>query len=961
MPRRPPVRIKRRSPADVLAALAAIVALAALVAGVPFALLRIFGSPVPQHMPTLETFTQPIGVSTVLYLLSILVWLAWLQLLWCVVVEVLAAVRGVGVPARVPLAGGTQAMAHRLVATALLLFTVSVAVAPVFSHGGRHLPPPKPSHTVSAVQRHGGNAVVQGGHQDLGGHAGQGSRSDQGQHADHEHAGRKHDGPRKIYRVQPPHGRHHESLWEIAQKHLGDGRRYKEIYALNKGKEQPDGSKLTEASLIRPGWVLDMPDDATGVQIVHEHHGGTHHEQHQHQGGGQQGGQGQHAGQQGGAAGGGAAGGGAAGGGAAGGGAQRGGAHQGGGRVVEQHQQQAPIDFLDELAIASLAAAGLLAALGRRRREQLWRRAFGTRIPVPDGDAALAETALRVGASEPTARLLDRALRQLSAALAAEGRTLPTVYAAHVGDAHLSLWVYPPDRGAPAPWDAGDGQVWQYPVAELPALEAADLSGALAPYPGLVSIGTNDQGRVLVDLEAAHGLIAVRGDGDMVQGVLAGLAVELATNRWSDDMRLTLVGFGADLVPVAPDRLRVVDTLDEVLPELEAEAAEMTDALAAAGIDSVLTGRARGRGGSSWAPHYLIMATPPSESEAAALRDLARTGPRTATGYVVAGEVPGATWTWTVSEEGRLRVDELRLDVSAQLIPERHYSSVVELFRTATRFDGAAVEPDPEPTEGASLDPNGPAAAEVRLLGRVEVTGPGPMEPDRRALATEVVAYLAAHPEGVHPTVLGSVIWPRGVSRTVRDATVSRVGAWLGNDELGRPNLVAEMGGRLRLGSQVRVDWQVLRGLVARAARASDPGRKAELLGQALDQVHGPLLHGRESIRYSWLAGDDLESEVDARVADAAHELADLRLVAGDAAGAVRAARAGLLLATDDATLWRDLLRATHATGDTDAVRAAVEEMRARASGAIGGLPAETEALVEEVMPAWGERVAASR
>ena len=73
--------------------------------------------------------------------------------------------------------------------------------------------------------------------------------------------------------MTPPEGRYHESLWEIAQHHLGDGRRYKEIFELNKDRVQPDGSKLTIASLIRPGWVLQMPRDASGpgIQTVGQH------------------------------------------------------------------------------------------------------------------------------------------------------------------------------------------------------------------------------------------------------------------------------------------------------------------------------------------------------------------------------------------------------------------------------------------------------------------------------------------------------------------------------------------------------------------------------------------------------------------------------------------------------------------------------------------------------------------
>src|SRR5262249_43398243 len=71
----------------------------------------------------------------------------------------------------------------------------------------------------------------------------------------------------KIYVVKPPAGRFHESLWEIAEDHLGDGRRYREIFELNAGRPQPDGSRLTIASLIRPGGVRRMPHEAYGRGI----------------------------------------------------------------------------------------------------------------------------------------------------------------------------------------------------------------------------------------------------------------------------------------------------------------------------------------------------------------------------------------------------------------------------------------------------------------------------------------------------------------------------------------------------------------------------------------------------------------------------------------------------------------------------------------------------------------------
>src|SRR5690606_30649749 len=248
--------------------------------------------------------------------------------------------------------------------------------------------------------------------------------------------------------------------------------------------------------------------------------------------------------------------------------------------VPEARAAESPL--LDVLAGLSLAAAGLLALLAVRRREQLWQRITGRRVARPQGDAADAEVALRFGADTPGARILDLGLRQLGTALAAQGRTPPTVYAAHLSAHSLDLWVHPADEHPPAPWTADDGgQVWRLSAKDGRMLDAQPGG---APYPGLVSIGTDRIGRVLVDLEAARGLINIR--GPQTTAALAALAVELATNRWSGRMRVTLVGFGQELTAIAPDRVRAVGSLAEVLPELEANAAPRAE---------VLTGRITGR------------------------------------------------------------------------------------------------------------------------------------------------------------------------------------------------------------------------------------------------------------------------------------------------------------------------------------------------------------------------------
>lgn len=50
-----------------------------------------------------------------------------------------------------------------------------------------------------------------------------------------------------------------DTLWRLAELHLGDGPRWKEIWALNRGRAQHDGATLTDANLLRPGWVLLLP------------------------------------------------------------------------------------------------------------------------------------------------------------------------------------------------------------------------------------------------------------------------------------------------------------------------------------------------------------------------------------------------------------------------------------------------------------------------------------------------------------------------------------------------------------------------------------------------------------------------------------------------------------------------------------------------------------------------------
>ena len=187
-------------------------------------------------------------------------------------------------------------------------------------------------------------------------------------------------------------------------------------------------------------------------------------------------------------------------------------------------------------------------------------------------------------------------------------------------------------------------------------------------------------------------------------------------------MRITLVGFGAELAMIAPDRVTAVATLDEALPELEARAAEVEQALADLRRDSVLTGRSPTVDAQTWAPHYLIMAVPPTPTQRERLLTLARTRHRTALGFVDRGRHPrrdvdlgGHRRRAAAGRRARLRPGP------PSCCRPTSTRAVVELFRVA-----------PPRTHGVDLaDPSDDGAPAAQLVpgvadaGRDRIARPG--------------------------------------------------------------------------------------------------------------------------------------------------------------------------------------------------------------------------------------------
>lgn len=230
---------------DVGRGLVATAGLLALVGGVPAALALWVGWPLPTRVPRLDEVADALRDTYIpdeflIKALALVCWLVWVELMVSLAVEAFAYAHG-RQAGRVPVAtSGIQRAAARLVATAALLGALT-ATRGVPELASRALHPPPTSHLVVAGELDDATAESKARAAEAGSPA---RASEQN----------------PVYVVQP-----RDTLWRIAECHLGDPFRWPEIYELNRGAPQPDGQALRDADLIRPGWQLRLPADATGL------------------------------------------------------------------------------------------------------------------------------------------------------------------------------------------------------------------------------------------------------------------------------------------------------------------------------------------------------------------------------------------------------------------------------------------------------------------------------------------------------------------------------------------------------------------------------------------------------------------------------------------------------------------------------------------------------------------------
>ncbi|MEV5413106.1 hypothetical protein AB0K60_30250 [Thermopolyspora sp. NPDC052614] len=436
----------------------------------------------------------------------------------------------------------------------------------------------------------------------------------------------------KVYVVKTPeeNGGVPDSLANVAARTLNDANRSGEIFELNRGRAQRDGSSLQDPAQLRPGWILRLPEDATGpdVRLARETAGTD-----------------------------------------AGAGAPTDGAasqppasqpaaSQPAASQPAASQPAAPVGdpiVLPLPAVLAVFGALLLGLLtiGIVARRRL-RRAF----------AWVPRLVRRLG--EPIRRRRRLAFRRsLAQAFAADGESLRLAYrvvaelsgpkgravhAVSIDDRGVTAWVATQDD-PPAPWqDLGESR-WRLPADALarPIRAATPVQGV--PTPLLVRVGVTDEGgKVFVDLSRLDGVLSVDGDLGVAKDVIEGLLAEVA--RGGSGIPAAVLGRTGPQVAI-PQGMRRIQAPHpgEAVPRKADPAA------------GTLRAAARRR----FVRALLVVSDPPSAGEAAELAALCDA----TTGRIglVRGDADGAHWRWRATRDGSVDIPLLRLTVSAPTAP----------------------------------------------------------------------------------------------------------------------------------------------------------------------------------------------------------------------------------------------------------------------------------------------------
>ncbi len=636
---------------------------------------------------------------------------------------------------------------------------------------------------------------------------------------------------------------------------------------------------------------------------------------------------------------------------------------------LDHSDRTAPLPW--GLAAAGTAAAAIIGLVTRRRHRQIGLRRPGRRPPLPTGDAAQAETALRVGADSDGATLVDEALAAVAVAVDADGAGLPEILGAHLTGHRVELLLASPLDDVAEPFEASaDGRRWTAAAADVIGL-VAPADRPCNPTPTMVTLGDTEDGTLMVNLERI-GLLALEGDPGRVAGVLRRMAFELGAPYLNAVLNVVLVGLPE--VAGLEDHVETAPSLGDALDLATSRRGWSGKQLVAHGAVSADGARAAGLNDDTWAPSVVLAAGSFTDDELHRAAELTADPARSGMAVVVASDRTATRWVLDLDDDLvdvgplGLAVDPTdasdRTTATASVVgytPEEA-EAVSSVLETAARTDdvspaeppydaldewvwsdlGADSGGDLEAFDGAEEqndrvdlhvvpeadDPEPAFDVCIEVLGPIGVTGnhEGRRGKPPRSKGMEMAVLLALHRPGYTAAQIEGFLWPKKPpARPTFHSTVSAARAWLRRvkDEDLIPKSAVDGGmTRYRVAPCVGTTWDKFQWLRRNARGAA----AADRLTEALALVRGEPLTGGEEWPWTMPNG----TEMRCAIGDAAHELAQLRLEAKDLPRATEAARQGLLGSPWDQRLYGDLMLAAHKAGNPAGVTDVWNELRAR-------------------------------
>lgn len=841
-------------------AVAAFFALVFGVVAVPLLLATIAGSPIPHSAPGTDLLSSQLTDDQVFTVLASACWLVWIAFIFSVVTELVSWMRGTDA-ITLPLVGG---LTRRLVLTAALLFTstqkpvvpLAQQLSPITAISAVHVDQPITTTNIANQS----SATIP-------------------------------------YTVQP-----RDDLWSLAERHLSDPYRWKELFEMNKGTEQHNGQSLTSPDLLRPGWVLQFPADATGLvtpttdeaaipeptiggpaTVSQESPVGAPNAQPSSP------------------------------------------SLDASNETVETHEHPTPsASEQNELPLARLGllATGTVIALDQARRRRRRHRKTGTVQANVNEAMRKAEVLLRVADVSSKAQRLNLACRALAHCFSTSSNAASVrIEAVRVSEDEIEFLLDHPVDATTGPFRVeSGGHSWVLDSSVHDVRIGALAAEMSAPLPALVNVGSLDNADTLVDLEA-FGVTSIT--GDKRDAVAFAILEQLATNVWSDHIEILTVGVAAHS---RSSRMRQFESI-EAIPQLAIGLARgLKDALAESACATTFQGRSTQNVNDGWIPTVLVVSTAhahgPNFSELVSIADAGGHG----LSIVVVGECADAQRTilanldWTTVTPPNIELASLPLDATA-------VETITELFDQAARCDEIEYSLTEMPVDLREIvDLPAPPTVSVNVLGQIEITGGE--ETIERSRSVEAVVYLTLHPNGATDDKLKTALWPgKPPTPGTFNTTISLARRQLGGDAEKKPYVLPVTKGRYRVSEAVGSDLDRFEQLFA-MAKSTTNTQAIRLLSGALELVRGrPFDETRSS--YSWAHVEGFVARAEAIVADAAHMLAQMHLREGDAAAATWAARKGLLASPGYEVLYRDLMLACEIDGNLGALETIMAELNA--------------------------------